>query len=208
MRGLFISLEGTDGSGKSSQCMLLKRYLDKKNIESLIVREPGSTSIGEKIRAIIIDKKNKEMSHYTEALLYAAARAQLVEEIIYPSINKGKVVICDRFLDSSIVYQGIGRNLGIDTINSINSYAINGLMPDITFFIDLPPHISIMRKNSVTELDRLEAEEESFHDLVYNGYKEIIKTCKNRIRVLDGTRTKNEINKDIVSIVEAYMLVR
>lgn len=206
MRGLFISLEGIDGSGKTSQCKLLKKYLDKKNIDSLIVREPGGTAIGEKIRRIIIDKNNKEMSDYTEALLYAAARAQLVEQEIKPALDTGKIVICDRFVDSSLVYQGIARGLGIEFIQTINNYATSGITPDITFFIDLPPYISFMRKNARIELDRIEREHESFHDTVYKGYKEIIKANQNRMRKIDGTLTKNQIHRDIVSIVEAYLL--
>ena len=206
MRGLFISLEGIDGSGKTSQCKLLKKYLDKKNISSLIVREPGSTPIGEKIRKIIIDKNNKEMSYHTEALLYAAARAQLVEQEIKPAILAGKVVICDRFLDSSLVYQGIARGLGVDTVESINSHATNGITPDLTFFIDLPPYISFMRKNARIGLDRIEQEDESFHNIVYEGYKKIIKSDPNRVRKIDGTLTKNQIHRDIVSVIEAYFL--
>jgi len=206
MRGLFISLEGLDGSGKTSQCKLLKKYLDKKNVPSLIVREPGSTPIGEKIRKIIIDKNNAEMSANTEALLYAAARAQLVEEEIEPALLAGKMVICDRFLDSSLVYQGVARGLGIDVIQNINSIATNGIMPDITFFIDLPPHISFVRKNRRAELDRIEQEHEDFHNMVYDGYQKIINENTSRIRKIDGTLTKNQIHRDIISVIEAYFL--
>lgn len=204
MKGSFISLEGTEGCGKSTQCKLLKGYLDKKNIDSIIVREPGSTSIGEQIRSIILDKRNKEMFSHTEALLYAAARAQLVEEVIKPKLREGITIICDRFLDSSLVYQGISRKLGIKTIENINKYSIDGLVPDITFFIDLTPVTSFKRKNKNIELDRIEEENEDFHSLVYNGYKHIAEIYGSRINTIDGTLTEEEVHNKIVSALKGY----
>ena len=139
MKGKFITVEGTDGSGKSTQLKLLMDYLGTKNCDVVFTREPGGTEISEKIRDVILDINNKEMTDMTEALLYAAARAQHVQQKIIPAINEGKVVICDRFVDSSIAYQGAARGLGTDNIMQINSFALNGIMPDLTLFFDLPP---------------------------------------------------------------------
>ena len=137
MSGLFITMEGTDGAGKSTQLNLLNDYLKNKGFNVVFVREPGGTKISEKIRDIILDIDNQEMHYMTETLLYASSRAQLVNQVILPELKKGSVVLCDRFVDSSIVYQGIARNIGIDIVKKINNIATGGLIPDITFFLDL-----------------------------------------------------------------------
>ena len=139
MKGLFITVEGTDGAGKSTQIQLLTDYLKSKGRNVILKREPGGTEISEKIRELILDVNNKEMSDVAEALLYAASRAQLVQQVIKPALVKGEVVICDRFVDSSIVYQGIARGLGKNMVEEINRFAIDGIMPDITLFFDLSP---------------------------------------------------------------------
>ena len=146
MRGKFITIEGTDGSGKSTQIGLLMDYLNKKGVDVLFTREPGGTPIGEKIREIILDVNNREMAPETEALLYAASRSQHVREKIIPAVEAGKIVICDRFVDSSLAYQGAARGMGMETIMEMNRAALWGIMPDLTVFFDLSPEKGILRK--------------------------------------------------------------
>lgn len=146
MNGILIVFEGMDGAGKTTQIQLLKRYFEDKDIEVVVTREPGGTKIGEKIRNVILDVENKEMDDICEALLYAASRAQLVNEVIIPSLNSGKVVICDRFVESSIVYQGYARGIGEDKIEIINNIATKGIVPDAVFLLMLPAEEGIKRK--------------------------------------------------------------
>ncbi|WP_317367640.1 dTMP kinase [uncultured Tyzzerella sp.] len=202
MSGLFITMEGTDGAGKTTQLSLLKDYLNKKGFNVVLVREPGGTNIGEKIRSIILDIENKEMNCMTEALLYASSRAQLVNQVIVPELKNGSVVICDRFVDSSIVYQGIARNIGMDIVKKINNIATGGLIPDITFFLDLPPNKAIERKKEQKELDRLESEKDYFYKKVYEGYKILIDKNSERIKVIDALQTIDEIHKNIINHLE------
>ncbi len=203
MSGLFITMEGTDGSGKSTQLNLLSQYLEKKGFNIVFVREPGGTKIGEKIRDIILDINNKKMDYMTEAFLYASSRSQLVNEIIAPELKKGSIVICDRFVDSSIVYQGIARNIGIDVVKKINNIATGGLTPDITFFLDLSPQEAIKRKIQQKELDRLESEKDYFYKKVYDGYKLLISQNSERIKVIDATQSIENIHKNIVNYIES-----
>ena len=154
-RGIFISIEGPDGSGKSTQIKNIKDYFEGKQFEVVFTREPGGTAIGERIRDIILDKNCKEMDYMTEAMLYAAARAQHVSEVIEPALAAGKVVICDRFVDSSIAYQGYGRKLG-EAVAVINGYAVKGCMPDLTLLFKLDPSVGKDRIR-VDQQDRLDA---------------------------------------------------
>lgn len=170
-RGLFITTEGTDGSGKTTQIKLIESYLKGKGFEVVVTREPGGTSIGEKIRSIILDTENSDMAYITEMMLYASARAQLVNELIKPSLSEGKVVICDRFIDSSYVYQGFGRNIDIELIERVNRIALDGIMPDVTLFFDIDPEVALERRIQSTGADRIEREAMDFHRKVYNGYK-------------------------------------
>lgn len=202
MSGLFITMEGTDGSGKSTQLELLNEYLNNKGFNVVFVREPGGTNISEKIRDIILDIENKEMHYMTEAFLYASSRAQLVNEVINPKLKEGAIVLCDRFIDSSIVYQGIARNIGIDIIKKINNIATGGLIPDITFFLDLPPKDAIKRKKEQKELDRLESEKDYFYERVYKGYKMLVKENNERIKVIDANKTIEKMHKEIVENLE------
>ena len=168
MRGKFITIEGTDGSGKSTQIGLLMDYLNKKGVDVLFTREPGGTPIGEKIREIILDVNNREMAPETEALLYAASRSQHVREKIIPAVEEGKIVVCDRFVDSSLAYQGTARRMGMETIMEMNRAALGGVMPDLTVFFDLSPEKGILRKKNERALDRLEEEKIDFHKRVYD----------------------------------------
>ncbi len=199
-KGIFISLEGPDGSGKSTQIRYIVEYLESRGYETVLTREPGGTSIGEKIRDVILDRENSEMDPMTETMLYAASRAQHVAQVIRPALEQGKVVICDRFVDSSIAYQGFGRDLG-DCVAYINEYAIMGCVPDITFLMKLPPEEGIGRIGS-GEKDRLESEKISFHQKVYEGYEYLVKTYPARIRGIDASGSIGEIRAEIEKQLE------
>ncbi|MEE0016096.1 MAG: dTMP kinase [Clostridia bacterium] len=208
MSGLFITLEGTDGSGKTTQINRLKEYFSEKGYRVVCTREPGGTPIGEKIREIIIDKNNSEMANITEALLYAAARAQLVNEVIEPVLKDGGVVISDRFLDSSLVYQGFARGMGENFIKNINRAGVNSLEPDITFLLKLKPEDSIARKSKQAELDRLEAEKANFHQRVFDGYISLARRNKERIKIIDALKTEEDIHNEILNHIEGFMKKR
>ena len=205
MKGCFITVEGTDGSGKSTQIELLMKYLTDKGLDIVFSREPGGTEISEKIREIILDIDNKNMTGTTEALLYAAARSQHVEEKIIPALEAGKIVICDRFVDSSIAYQGAARNLGADVIMQMNSFALHGLMPDMTLFFDLSPEKGILRKKNERALDRLEAEKLDFHKRVYEGYRMLCKMYHDRIVPIDADRSVETVHKDVVEAIDRLL---
>lgn len=173
-KGLFVTFEGIDGCGKSTQVTALKDSLEKKGTEVIVIREPGATLIGEKIRSILLDKANSGMSSETELLLYEAARAQIVNEVIRPALKSGKVVICDRFYDSSVAYQGYARGLPLESIDSLNRFAAGGLEPDLTFLLDLPPQAARERMNiREGSEDRLEIEGLVFMEKVRAGYLEL-----------------------------------
>ena len=197
--GLFISIEGPDGSGKSTQIEVLRKYFEKQGIDVLLTREPGGTPISEKIREIILDKNNMEMDDMTEALLYAASRAQHVAEVIKPALAAGKIVICDRFIDSSIAYQGYGRELG-DCVRVINEYAVRGCIPDMTFLMKMDPKAG-KERISESEQDRLEQEKLDFHRRVFDGYIEMEERF-DRIIGIDAERSIDEISADIISHIE------
>lgn len=192
-QGVFISIEGTDGSGKTTQIGLMSEYLSKKGHEVVLIREPGGTTISEKIRSIILDRDNTQMDTTTEMLLYASARAQLVSEVIRPAIESGKTVICDRFIDSSYVYQGYGRGIDLGIVAAVNRVALQGVMPDITFFFDISPEIALKRRIAASETDRIENEKMEFHMRVYDGYKALAVLYPQRIKRIDANRSIDEI---------------
>lgn len=199
-RGYFISFEGVDGSGKSTQITKLKEYFEKKGYKVVLTREPGGTDIGEKIRRIILEPSNGEMTYMTEALLYAASRAQHVEEVIKPAVESGKIVICDRFVDSSIAYQGYGRKLG-ECVEVINSYAIEKYIPDITFLMKVKPGVGSERIKD-RKRDRIEMESEEFYLRVYNGYEELENRFPERIIGIDASHTIDDIQNNIIEHIE------
>ena len=201
MRGLFISVEGGDGSGKSTQLGYIKGYLEEKGISNIFTREPGGTEISEKIRDIILDPDNTEMADITEALLFAASRGQHVAEKIKPALEKGITVVCDRFVDSSIAYQGYGRGLG-DVVRIVNEPAVSGCMPDVTFFLDITPE-DAMARISKRGHDRLEREALELHERIYEGYQKLIENDRdNRIVRIDANRAPEEVWEDIKAVLE------
>ncbi len=202
MEGIFITMEGPDGSGKTTQIDLLKKYLEHKGYDIVIAREPGGTTIGEAIREIILNPDYKEMGHMTELLLYASARAQLVNQVIKPALAEGKAVICDRFVESSAVYQGIGRGLGVDTVYEVNNFALGDVKPKLTIFMDLDAEDGIKRKKKQAELDRMEQEDLSFHKRVVEGYRQLAKLYPERIVPINATLPIDEIHSMIVQEVE------
>lgn len=197
MRGIFVTFEGPDGCGKSTIAGLVYEKLkDRYNVVK--TREPGGTEISETIRDIILDVKNSAMTPRTEALLYAASRAQHVEEKILPALKEGKIVICERFVLSSVAYQGYGRGLGEDNIRMINDFATGGLKPDITFLFDVKGRASVERKIKLGG-DRLEISGEDFHSRVNRAYEDLMK--KDDYCIIDATRSIDEVLEEVLSIL-------
>ena len=201
-KGRFISFEGCEGCGKSTQVRLLKEYLTEKGIPFVAAREPGGTEISEKIREIILDKSNAAMTDATEALLYAAARCQIINEVISPALNEGKLVILDRYIDSSFAYQAYARGLGYDFVAKANDYALRTCMPDLTIFMDVDPERAFNRKGGVDKTDRLELAGLEFHKKVYLGYKELLKKTPERFAIFAADGTKYETNALIIEYLK------
>ena len=205
MAGVFVTFEGVDGCGKSTQIRLLSEYLTDRGWEVLTTREPGGCEISEQIRALLLDPANKEMTRETEALLYAAARAQHVAQIIRPALAEGKIVISDRYLDSSLAYQGGGRRLGHRLIEKINGPAVSGLKPDLTFFLDLPPHKAFERMHREGPHDRLEQQDAAFHERLYQEFLRIGKRDPQRVKRIDVSGSKDETQAKIRTMMDAYL---
>lgn len=193
MEGIFIALEGPDGSGKSTIMKKIITYLKDEDIDFVATREPGGTKIGEDIRKIILDEDNKSMAAETEALLYAASRGQHVHEKILPALKMGKIVVCERFLLSSLAYQGVGRGLGIERVEMINDFAIMGRRPDLTLFFDVDPEETLNRKTKKDSGDRLEKEGVEFHKKVYNGYKELLQGYAEDMEIIDASQNIEQV---------------
>jgi dTMP kinase len=203
--GKLISFEGSEGSGKSTQISRLAAHLQKTGREVVSTREPGGTEIGEQIRNIIVhNSKGDEMCAETELLLFTAARAQVVREVIAPALVRGAVVLSDRFLDSSTVYQGIGRNLAADPVSRINRFAVGNVMPDLTLVIDVPTEIGLARiRQRASDLpDRMERENIDFYKKIREGYLLLAQGMPDRVVVIDGTLSEDAIEKKIWAIVK------
>ena len=202
MKGKFISFEGCEGVGKTRQLQFLKEYLEKNNIKHYFTREPGGNDISEQIRSIILDGRNYGMVAECEALLYAASRVQLVKSVIEPKLKNGELVICDRYIDSSLVYQGLARGLGEEFIEKINAYAIKNCMPDYTVFLRLSPQDAFKRKGGADGKDRLEQSGIDFHEKVYNGYLNLANKYSDRFIVIDASGEKMETHSKIINALK------
>ena len=198
-----ITLEGVEGSGKSTLIQYLKEFIESIGKKVIVTREPGGIEISEQIRSVILDTENTKMDGRTEALLYAAARRQHLVERIIPALKEGNVVLCDRFIDSSLAYQGYARGLGIDEVLSINEFAIGSFMPNLTLYLDLDPQIGLsrIRKNKGREVNRLDLEEISFHLKVRDGYEEVIKRFPDRIVRVDANQELDKVFLDTKQIL-------
>lgn len=206
--GFFITLEGGEGSGKTTVLGRVAAYLQNRSMPYRITREPGGIEIAEKIRSIILDPAHTAMDARTEALLYAASRSQHLVEVVEPALREGLTVLCDRFVDSSLVYQGHARGLGMEEVWSINRFAIGNRMPDLTFYLDVEPEIGLSRiaANQDREVNRLDMESLAFHQKVREGYHLLIKANPERIVVLDANRPIHLVEQDIVRTLEERVL--
>ena len=207
MKGRFITFEGCEGVGKSRQIKLLEEYLKENNIKYFLTREPGGNSVSEQIRNIILDDRNDDMTDECEALLYAAARVQLLKEVIKPKLDAGELVICDRFVDSSLAYQGYARGLGTEFIEEINGYAIKNFMPDYTVFLNLDPERAFKRKGGADGKDRLEQSGLDFHKKVYEGYLKLAEKYPERYIVIDASGEKAETHAKVISALKAKGII-
>ena len=200
-RGFFLSVEGPDGSGKTTQVDLLEKNLKKFGFSVLRTREPGGCQISEDIRRIILDPQNMEMCDECEALLYAASRAQHVRQVIRPAVERGELVLCDRFVDSSVAYQGGGRQLGVDVIQQINAPAVGDMLPDATLYLAIDHKLALMRRLAASEPDRLELEAVEFHGRVQKAYERLIRENKRRYLTVDASRDIDSIAEDAFKAV-------
>ena len=201
---MFITFEGPDGSGKSTVIKAVYERLINDGYSVILTREPGGTPIAEKIRDIILDNSNTALDARTEALLYAASRRQHLVEKIWPAIKEGKIVLCDRFLDSSLAYQGEGRKLGIENILNVNLFATENTYPDLTLFFNISPEEGLKRvsKDKKRVADRLDNENANFHQEVYNGFLKVNSMYKDRIQVVDATKSLNEVIENAYKIIK------
>ncbi len=199
---MFITLEGCEGVGKSRQIRMLEEYLIQNGIKYYLTREPGGTPISEQIRSVILDGKNVSMTDECEALLYASARVQLLKENVKPRLERGELVLCDRYIDSSFAYQGYARGLGLEFVQKINDYAIKNFMPDYTIFLNLTPIDAFKRKGGVDTGDRVELSGMEFHNKVYQGYLELAKIYKDRFIVIDASGTRNQTHQKIIDALK------
>ena len=202
-KGLFIVFEGGEGTGKTTAIDAIYDWITENNFECIKTREPGGIKISEQIRQVILSTDNKEMDAKTEALLYAAARRQHLVEKVIPALNQGAIVLCDRFIDSSLAYQGYARNLGIEEVLSINKFAIGEYMPDISVLFDLDPKIGLARiaNNDCREVNRLDIEKLEFHERVREGYDIVYKNNNHRIVKIDANNTKENVINQIKNIL-------
>ena len=202
-KGKFITFEGSEGCGKSTQSKFLVDHLTAKGIPVKLIREPGGVVISEKVREILLDRKNTQMNKECETLLYMAARAQLVEEVLIPELAAGTVLVCDRFLDSTVAYQGYGCGVSVDVIKAMGLFATKGIVPDLTFFLDLPTEEGLLRRG--TERDRIELRSMEYHERVRAGYHQIAQSEPGRVVVIDGRRSKEENRLAICTRVEMLL---
>ena len=208
MKGSFITFEGCEGVGKTTQVERLRRYLEKTGQKALFLREPGGTVISEKIRAMLLSKENDKMNGKCEALLYSAARAQLLGEVVAPALESGINVVCDRFTDSTFAYQGSARGLGMDFIDELNRLTCGDVVPDVTVFLDLSPRDAFARKGGADADDRLESQSIEFHEKVYEGYKEVAARYPERIVCVDASRDADTVWDTVIDVLRKRTSVK
>ncbi len=207
MKGKFITFEGCEGVGKSRQIRLVEEYMQNNGIKYFLTREPGGTGVSEQIRSVILDGRNTTMTDECEALLYAAARVQLLKEEIAPRLDNGELVLCDRYIDSSFAYQGYARGLGVDFVEKINDFAVKNFMPDYTVFLSLPPEQAFKRKGGVDKTDRLELSGIEFHEKVYAGYLDLAKRYPERFLIIDASGSKEETHAKVIKALKEKGIV-
>lgn len=208
MKGSFITFEGCEGVGKTTQVDRLKRYLEKSGQPALFLREPGGTVISEKIREMLLSKENDKMNGKCEALLYSAARAQLLGEVVAPALENGSIVVCDRFTDSTFAYQGAARGLGVDFIDELNKLTCGDIVPDVTVFLDLHPREAFARKGGADKNDRLESQSIEFHEKVYLGYKEIASRYPERFICVDASKDADGVWEEVIALLRRRTSVK
>lgn len=202
MKNKFITFEGPEGSGKTSVIKEVYDALVKAGHDVIVTREPGGVAISERIRSLLLDYNDEVMDARTEALLFAASRRQHVIEVIQPALDSGKIVLCDRYIDSSLAYQGVARSLGIEEVYSLNIFAIESYIPDLTLFIDIRPEIGLKRvKKNQRAMDRLDLETLDFHQKVYEGYQTLIDIEPERIKRIDGNATIESIAQTATKLI-------
>lgn len=193
----FITFEGPEGSGKTSVIKEVEAALKAQNIDVIVTREPGGVALSERIRSLLLDFVDEKMDARTEAMLFAASRRQHVVEVIRPALEAGKVVLCDRYIDSSLAYQGVARDLGIEEVYALNLFAIEDLIPDLTVFIDVKPEVGLSRvRSNQRDMDRLDLETQEFHQKVYEGYLQLAELEPDRIKVINGEQPIEDVSKD------------
>ena len=208
MKGSFITFEGCEGVGKTTQVEKLRRYLIESGQDAIFLREPGGTVISEKIREMLLSKENDKMNGKCEALLYSAARAQLLGEIVAPALESGKIVICDRFTDSTFAYQGAARGLGVDFIDELNKLTCGDIVPDVTVFLDMRPEEAFKRKGGADKNDRLESQSIEFHRKVYDGYKEVAVRYPHRFVCIDASKDAEGVWQDVIALLRERTSVK
>lgn len=207
MAGVFITFEGGEGSGKTTIASLVKEQLEKEGYQVVLTREPGGVDIAEEIRNVILDVKNTNMDKKTEALLYAASRRQHLVEKVIPALNQGAVVICDRFIDSSLVYQGLARGIDIDEVYEMNLFATENILPERTIFFDIQPELGMQRiaMNKDREVNRLDMEKMDFHHKVYQGYLQICDKYPKRIVKVDASQSIENVFDQVIGKIREVL---
>lgn len=207
MKGYLITFEGGEGAGKTTVLQALAKWLQREGYDIVTTREPGGIKIAEKIRDIILDKAHTTMDAYTEALLYAAARRQHLVEKVMPALQEGKIVLCDRFIDSSLAYQGYARNLGVDHVLAINKFAVQNCMPHLTVYLKIEPKKGLKRitANKNRKTNRLDDESLSFHQKVYEGYEYLVKRYPERIQTIDADQSFNDVLEQSLQVVTTFL---
>jgi dTMP kinase len=208
MRGYFITFEGTEGSGKSTQIEILARHLIRHGHKVVTTREPGGTAFGEQIRRVLLSVKNHRLDPRAELFLYLASRTQHLEEVILPAMKKGKIVLCDRFSDATVAYQGFGRRLDMKVVRTAVGYAAKGLSPDLTLLLDLDVRLGLARVKDRGRSNRLDREQREFHQRVRVGYLRLARSESGRIKIVEASQSPREVAEHIQKIVDRYLVGR